>query len=171
MGRKLNDLTGLYFGRLIVTGLSHVSTDHRGYWNCVCICGQKKTVEGTALTGQRTISCGCLRREQVGRINFIHGESRTKLYGVWESMNRRCQDKKQRGYRTYGARGIRVCDEWRHDFLSFHDWAFSHGYAENLTIDRINNDDDYEPTNCQWLTRSVHNNKSWLERKEARKVS
>jgi len=83
--------------------------------------------------------------------NYKHGLKDTRLFRVWNNMLSRCYNPNATGYKNYGARGITVCDEWRNDFKAFYDWAMSHGYSDDLTIDRINNDSNYEPTNCRWV--------------------
>lgn len=79
-----------------------------------------------------------------------HGLTNTKLYGVWHTMKSRCFNPNNKKYKNYGGRGITVCDEWRHDFQAFYDWAMSHGYEEGLTLDRVDNDRGYCPENCRW---------------------
>lgn len=85
--------------------------------------------------------------------NFKHGLRHSRLYGIWLQMKNRCYNLKTERYPDYGGRGITICNEWKDDFKAFYDWAMSHGYQENLTIDRINNDGNYEPSNCRWITR------------------
>lgn len=98
--------------------------------------------------GLRNKSCGCMKN------NFIttHGEShlnRSRLYYIWSSMKQRCLNKKNKAYKNYGGRGISICDEWIKSYLSFKKWALLSGYKNNLTLDRTNNNGNYEPCNCK----------------------
>lgn len=85
---------------------------------------------------------------------YKHGLSNTKLHRVWWGMIERCYKKHHKSFLEYGGRGVSVCDEWRSDFKNFYDWAIENGYKDGLTIDRINNNGNYEPTNCRWVTQS-----------------
>lgn len=98
-----------------------------------------------------------------GECNITHGGSGTRLYKIWKQMRIRCYCKTNPTYRFYGARGIKICESWN-DFAVFRDWAFSHGYTDELSIDRINAKEDYEPNNCRWITREEN-----LERARKRK--
>ena len=85
-----------------------------------------------------------------------HGMSNTKIYGVWHGMNERCRNPKNRAYKNYGGKGVSVCPEWQ-EFIPFNEWAMANGYKEGLTIDRIESNGNYEPSNCRWVDRFIQN--------------
>lgn len=152
MGKKL-DLLGQRFGRLVV--LEEVERRDNGgrvKWLCKCDCGKKVEVVGKDLKNGHTQSCGCLRQELLGNRSRKHGMSKTALYHVWDNMMSRCYRKSCSHYHNYGGRGITVCEEWARDRNSFFEWARHSGYKENLQLDRINNDGNYEPANCRFVT-------------------
>ena len=103
-------------------------------------------------TSGNTKSCGCLHREQLAERNYKHGERSTRLYKTWISMKQRCSVHRDK-YKQWEGRGIKVCDEWRDSFTAFKDWAEANGYKEDLTIDRIDVNGNYEPSNCRWITK------------------
>lgn len=144
--REFIDLTGQSFGRL--TAIQIVESGDRGKsrWLCKCECGKEKTVRADGLRSGKSTSCGCYHTE----INKTHGMSNTKMYRSWYNMKLRCYEPTARHYQDYGGRGIVVCDEWLNDFLKFFNWAIRNGYREDLTIDRIYVNGNYEPNNYRW---------------------
>lgn len=126
----------------------------KALWRFRCDCGNEIVTRVETVRAGATKSCGCLKREAtaaMGRANVKHGLEGTRLYRIWGQMIRRCENPKNSRFEYYGARGIKVCEEW-HDIHRFVAWAMSNGYADHLTIDRSDNDGDYEPGNCHWIT-------------------
>lgn len=164
MGRFI-DLTGQRFGRWTV--LRYAGFHNRqSFWECQCDCGKIKNVRSDHLRKGESKSCGCFRTEATAKRNALtktkHGMRGTRLYETWHSMKQRCSPScPKANYDRYYGRGIRVCPEWEHNFEAFYKWALSHGYDDSLSIDRIDNDGNYEPSNCRWVTEEVQaNNRS-----------
>ncbi|MEW5569731.1 hypothetical protein [Rossellomorea marisflavi] len=149
MAGKRKDLTGNKYNRLTVISFSHMKGKH-SYWNCKCTCGKDKTARSDCLKNDTVKSCGCLNREAK---RTTHGLSKTKLYHVWAGMKDRCYNENSHGFTYYGSRGINVCEQWKNDYIEFHKWAFESGYKEGLTIERINVNGNYDPSNCKWITQ------------------
>lgn len=154
---KLTDQTyliGKTFGKLTVVTYHRERINGRLkiFCDCICDCGNTKTVAKTALVGGDQVSCGCERTSRIREVATTHGLSNTRLYSIHKDMNRRCYNRNNKSYEDYGGRGIKVCRQWRGKpgFLNFYNWALSHGYDESLTLDRIDNGMDYEPDNCRW---------------------
>lgn len=140
----------------IVNGAVLVERINGQKWKMRCSCGNFFIAQPSCSSGMCP-SCG----QEVGRIKRIkHGEApmkgknSTRLYRIWDCMRSRCNNKRDTGYKNYGGRGIKVCPEWK-DYLIFKEWALANGYDEKLTIDRINVDGDYEPSNCRWVNNIV----------------
>lgn len=121
-------------------------------WHCKCECGNERIVTGIHLTSGHTTSCGCKKAEVSGSRFRTHGMKHTRLYRIWEGMKSRCTIKTVPSFKHYGGRGIKICDDWLNSFESFHDWAISNGYTDDLSIDRIDVNGNYEPSNCRWVS-------------------
>ena len=150
---KSLDLSGQIFGRLTVFGESQRSKTGERVWSCRCVCGETRNVLSRKLRIGLTTSCGCWKAEQLGNRSRTHGESNTPEYRSYRAMLRRCLDPRHRAYPWYGERGIKVCQQWQEDFTTFlRDLG---PRPEGHTLDRIDADRDYEPSNCRWALWSV----------------
>lgn len=152
VGTQRHELTIIGDRQKIVIG----DDRYKYKYPCRCSCGNTALIANTDFG--RTKTCGCLRKEMLPKRNFVHGGRKTKLYGVWCSMRNRCVNPNRHNSHRYVGRGVTVCDAWNESFSSFRDWACSHGYEEGLQLDRINNDGNYEPNNCRWVTSRQNNN-------------
>lgn len=154
------DLTGQKYGRLTVIEYAGKGKNHTHKWKCRCDCGNETVVNGYALRNGNTRSCGCLWKEVTRAKSTTHGMKRTKLYNIWCGMKKRCDYEGNANYKDYGGRGIKVCEEWQ-KFEPFMEWALTHGYTDELSIDRINPNEGYCPKNCRWVDRYTQaNNKT-----------
>ena len=154
--RNLKNLIKQRFGRLVVIGF--LTRNNLIYWECRCDCGNGTEVSTGNLKSGGTQSCGCLIKEILKKQQKpIHGMSKSRPYRIWTHMKERCENKKRKDYKNYGGRGIKVCDRWKGSFEFF--WEdMKEGYSDNLTIDRKNNNGNYEKFNCRWISQKEQGN-------------
>lgn len=149
------DLTDQRFGHLVAIRRNG-SKRNRALWECRCDCGNTTYVTSGDLRQNNTKSCGCQKNK--GRLS--HGDAKgpyNRLYGIWAAMKARCTNPNNTSFPNYGARGVTVCEEWK-EYIPFKKWALKNGYAENLTIDRIDVNGSYSPSNCRWVTYKTQSN-------------
>lgn len=150
MGKSI-DITGKKFGHLTAIRFDHNHLQPSGrktaYWLFRCDCGREKIMNRRNIVRGRIKTCGCQQNK------IKHGMAYTRIHKIWHGIKQRCLNKNNGRYYRYGARGIKICDEWRDDFVNFYKWAMEAGYTDELSIDRIDNDGNYCPENCRWITQ------------------
>ena len=158
---KLIDMTGKWFGRLTVIGISERrSKGNNAYWVCKCDCGNTVSVVGSSLRNGTTKSCGCIRSELWRERMTTHNKCHSKTARVWYGIKSRCYCKTNQAYENYGGRGITLYEDWKTDFVPFYDYVSSLPYfgEKGYTLDRINNDGNYEPGNLRWASKKEQAN-------------
>lgn len=156
------DLTGQRFNKLTVIRRGQ-NVGKQTAWICKCDCGNVKTVTAAKLKNGNTKSCGCYRSRYVSRKNYKHGSGNScnKIYNLWVHIKQRCNNPNFKQFKDYGGRGIKICTEWQNDFMAFSDYVIklpNYNTPGFNSLDRINNNGNYEPGNVRWATSIIQNN-------------
>lgn len=159
------DITNQRFGKLTAIKRVEDYISPKGYavqqWIFKCDCGKEIVRKKNLVVRGECCSCGCEKSKRMTELNkhtkVKHGKRNTRLYRIWTSMKTRCFNKNNPAYKFYRERGISICEEWISNFSSFYNWSIENGYNSKLSIDRINNDGNYEPHNCRWVDTKTQN--------------
>lgn len=150
------DLSGSRVGNFTVLKLDHVDNYRHKFYQCQCDCGTIFVKRDDIIKNAKHQACNNCKRNRADMV--VHNKSNTKLYRIYYGMKQRCNNQRAREYHNYGARGITVCDEWEDNFISFYHWSIANGYEPGLQLDRKDNNGNYEPSNCRWVTPVVNSN-------------
>lgn len=158
LSNRAKNMTGQRFGRLVALGPVG-KVGKQVLWHCLCDCGTYVSATQGMLHSRSKQSCGCLHRESAGLRNLTHGMTKTPLYGAWRAMVKRCTNPKDKNYTSYGGRGIHVCGEWLHNFEAFynHVTMLPNYGTKGYSLDRIDNNGNYEPGNVRWASSAQQN--------------
>lgn len=150
---KLSDLQGKKFGKLTV-----IKYNNDGTWLCKCDCGNYTNKITANIKRNKYPNCGC--EKNYWKSNLKHNHCHDRIYNIYEKMKSRCYNPNCEDYKDYGARGIKITDEWldKNGFENFYNWAMTNGYSDELSIDRIDVNGNYEPSNCRWATSKTQGN-------------
>lgn len=172
----IKSMIGRKFGYFEVISFSEKRRDKfnkvRRFWKCVCRCGNLRYFSTSHINAKSQISCGCYQQKywtaprdnkQLTKHGFAREGKNHPLYRVWRNIKSRCLNKNNGDYKYYGAKGVSIFSEWLNDFKSFYDWAVSSDWKKGLTIDRVNNKGNYEPSNCRFIPRSENSRKVSLD--------
>lgn len=160
------DRIGQKYGRLIVMKYLYTNERRKAVWLCKCECGNYIEVPSERLATGNTKSCGCLHsdtskeraKELIEKHTKYKNNNEKKIANAFRQMKHRCYNPKCKAYKNYGARGIKICQEWLDDFSKFYKWSIENGYNESLSIDRIDVNGNYDPNNCRWVTNLQQQN-------------
>lgn len=156
---KIKELEGLKIGKLTVLNEYYKKGKHT-YWKCRCECGKEKLIYSHNLISGKTKSCGCIKNKHIGG----YKSKSKRLVKIFIGMKQRCYNPNAINYKKYGAKGVKICNDWLNDSRKFYEWSENNGYNDNLTIDRIDTRGNYEPDNCRWVTYKEQNNNTTRNR-------